>query len=476
MRNDSKPILSFLTRGCAEIQSTYLLIIIILSVGTPLFAQSSGNKPNVIFILADDLGYADLGCYGNPYIRTPNLDKLARSGMRFTQAYAASPVCSPSRAAILTGKYPSRLPITNYMEGRKGDPVSTLEPPAFLDQLPPNEFTLADAFKRNGYRTGIVGKWHLGSAANAQPHRFGFDYERVADNKIFYYDFRLLSRNEKVYQSGENEHLTDRLTDEAIRFIEESKDSSFFLYLAHFAPHLVMQPKPQKLPAYYFTYDKLSKGKYDPQYAATVETLDDNIGILISKLTDLGILDETIIVFTSDNGGVANRELGVKPTDNYPLRAGKGYLYEGGVRVPLIVSWKDHIDPGAESAQCVMNIDFLPTLVHLATGSDVKEQIDGKSFAPTLLQSLRNDTERLMFWHYPHFSNQGGRPAGAVRKGEWKLIEFFESGKQELYNLRDDQSELKDLSATASDQMKELRLLLQRWQKSTNANMPIRKK
>lgn len=246
-------------------------------------AQSiTGKKPNIIFILTDDLGWSDLGCYGNKYIKTPHIDSLSRMGIRCTQAYTASPICSPSRAAILTGQHPARLKLTNFLEGMKTDSSSPVLPADFIKELPTETTTIAEVLQTKGYYTGLIGKWHLGAADSSPPIHHGFNFERVSNNKIFYYNFSLTAANQKIAQASSNENLTDRLTDEAIEFLKRNKDTSFYLHLTHFAPHLVLQPQSEKLPPYYFTYDMYSKGRYNPQYAATIATLDDNIGVLSS--------------------------------------------------------------------------------------------------------------------------------------------------------------------------------------------------
>ena len=463
-----------ITRTFNDAYVKWLLLLVLAVTICQVRGQGKSftRKPNIVFILADDLGYADLGCYGNPYIKTPNIDALSRLGIRFTQAYAASPVCSPSRAAILTAKHPARFPLTNYLEGRKGDTSSSIHPAIFLDSLPANEYTLSKALKMEGYTTGMVGKWHLGAADISQPIHFGFDFERVADNRIFYYDFKLRSANRVVYESKENENLTDCLTREAVNFIEQNKDKPFFLYLAHFAPHLVLQPKPQKLPRYYFTYNSLSQGRYDPQYAATIETLDDNIGILLKKLDSLRLMENTIIVFTSDNGGVSSKELGVKPTDNSPLREGKGFVYEGGIRIPLLMVWQKQIPSNKIIGQKILNTDFFPTFLDIIASKQRLTGIDGRSFVKVWKDDFADTANRIMYWHYPHFSNQGGRPAAAIRQGDYKLIESYETGKRELYNLREDVGEKTNLAGRLPELTKQLATLLDNWRKEVSANMP----
>lgn len=431
---------------------------------------SSASRPNVIVILADDLGYGDLGCYGNTYMRTPNIDRLAKDGLRFTQAYAGAPVCSPSRAALLTGRSPAELKVTQYEEGVRGDTSSSLLPAPFEKHLPYGIKTIAHHFKENGYVTGMIGKWHLGKDDKDQPSQFGFDYERVAKNAIFYYNFSLLNNNKEVFRSAENENLTDRLTLEAEEFIKKNTGRPFFLYLAHFAPHLLLQPEPQKLPHYYFTWKDKSQGRFDPQYAATIETLDDGVGSVIKLLDSLQILSNTLVIFTSDNGGLTAREFGLRPTDNSPLREGKGHLYEGGIRIPFIMMWKGRMNGGETNDTPIIQTDLSATLQHLL-GFRSPEKNNG--FESVL--SANKPSVKTFFWHYPHFSNQGGRPSSAIRANDYKLIYHYESGKKELYNLKNDVSEANDLAAQQPDRVDSLFDTLQHWLSETAANKPIQK-
>lgn len=449
----------------------YLLMVCFIALSIESTSQAGApRQPNVILIYADDLGFADLGCYGNPYIRTPNIDRLAANGIRFTQAYAAAPVCSPSRAGILTGKSPAFLKITQYEEGTRGDSASKLSPAPFDKHLPYGIRTIATVFKSGGYTTGMVGKWHLGKLDEDQPGNFGFDYERVSNNGITYYDFSLLERNRAVYHAQRDENLTDRLTSEALTFINENKKKPFFLYLAHFAPHLLLQPKPQKLPYYYFNWAKKSQGRFDPQYAGTIETLDDNVGMLLAAIDSLGLRENTILVFTSDNGGLTAREFGLRPTDNSPLRDGKGFLYEGGIRVPLIISWPKHWEENKIIDVPVIQTQLLSTFEDVVGLRSINDLHVGKSFA-ALLKPGRYDAPP-MFWHYPHFSNQGGRPSAAMRYKEFKLIFFYETSKYELFNLANDPGETKDVSANFPGIKNEMTRKLREWQGSQNAAMP----
>jgi arylsulfatase A-like enzyme len=303
--------------------------------------------------------------------------------------------------------------------------------------------------------------------------KMGFDYERVADNGITYYNFKLKENNKVVYEAKDNEYLTDKLTDEAIGFIEKNKEKPFFLYLSHFAPHLLLQPKPQKIPMYFYMYNKLSKGKFDPYYGATIESLDDAVGVLLKKLDELKLLDNTLIVFTSDNGGLTAREFGTKPTDNSPLREGKGWLYEGGIRVPFIVYQKGVTDSMTVSNEPVTNLDFYPTFIEIASGKS-PEKFDGKSINHLFDSKTKPSKigEKPMFWHYPHFSNQGGRPSSIVRLGNLKLIYFYESKTYELYDLARDESETKNLIPEQPEVFEKLKSMLQNWLSSTSAVLP----
>lgn len=447
-----------------------LWIMLTLLLNSYIQAQSKPDKkPNIIFILTDDLGWADLGCYGNPYIKTPNIDSLARLGIRCTQAYTTSPICSPSRAAILTGQHPARLKLTNFLEGIKMDSSSPLLPADFIKELPAETVTIAEILQQQGYHTGLIGKWHLGQATHAQPMYHGFNEEIVSNNKIFYYDFTLTRANQELDRSVANENLTDRLTDEAINFLRRNKDTSFYLHLTHFAPHLILQPKPEKLPPYYFTYEAHSKGRYDPQYAATIATLDDNIGRIMKAMQELDLWKNTLLVFTSDNGGVHVKELGVKPTDNHPLREGKSHVYEGGIRIPLLLVWKDQFPSKTQCDALLVNTDFFYSFATLA-GAEVKASPDGQDIFP-LLSGKEKNSNRTYWWYYPHFSNQQGRPAAAIRKNQYKLIVHLEKERKELYDIQKDPGEKVNLAPNKPKLVMELYAELQKRLKETAANV-----
>ncbi len=426
-------------------------------------------KPNFVFILIDDMGWRDLGCTGSTFFRTPHLDRLAASGVRFTNGYAACPVCSPTRAAILTGKYPARLHLTDWLPGRADRPSQKLLRPKFRQQLPLDETTIAEALKPAGYVSASIGKWHLGGE-NYSPQKQGFDVNvggtQAGSPPGGYFNFRT-----PTLSLREGEYLTDRLTEEAEKFIEQNKDRPFFLYLPHYTVHIPLQAK-KDLVAKHQARAEPGKPQHNPVYAAMIESLDDGVGRLLKKLDDLKLADRTVIVFTSDNGGLSVREgMSTPATSNDPLRAGKGYLYEGGVRVPLLVRW-----PGvARGGTCdvpVSSIDFFPTVLEIAgVKADPKHAVDGVSLVP-LLRGEKALKREALFWHYPHYSNQGGRPGGSVRRGDHKLIEFYEEGRRELYDLAADPGEKNDLAAEMPEKVRELLGLLGDWRRSVKAQMP----
>jgi arylsulfatase A-like enzyme len=440
-----------------------LLSLAALSAETP--------KPNVIIILVDDLGWADLGCTGSSFYETPNIDRLARRGVRFTSAYAACPVCSPSRAAILTGKYPARLHLTDWLPGRSDRRSQKLLKPLSRQELPLEEITLAEALKPVGYTSASVGKWHLGGEPFYPEHQ-GFDVNiggtETGSPPGGYFHFKTSS----FASRSDREYLTDRLTEEAVRFMQRHRDRPFFLYLAHFAVHIPLQAKPE-IQAKYASKPKRESLQHNAIYAAMIESVDEGVGKLLQTLDDLKIADRTVLIFTSDNGGLSVKEGPNTPaTSNAPLRAGKGHLYEGGIRVPLIL-----VCPGVTLAGSVCDVpvsgqDLYPTILAMVGVSPaLKAVIDGESLMPLLKGNgaLRRDA---LYWHYPHYSNQGGKPGGAIRQGELKLIEWYEDGRVELYNLRRDISEQHDLAAGHRQLATHLRQQLARWRESVRAQMP----
>lgn len=423
---------------------------------------------NFILIVSDDLGWRDLACYGSQFYETPNLDRLASQGMRFTDAYAACPVCSPTRAALMTGKYPARLNLTDWIPGRKQWPAARLLTPAFRQELPLEEVTIAEALKPAGYVSASIGKWHLGNQ-EFWPERQGFDLNVAGTErgspKSYFGPFDLPNLSGGTPQ----DYLTDRLTDEAIRFIELNRNRAFFLYLPHFAVHLPLQAKSPLIEKYK-TKARPDAAQRDPVYAAMIESMDEGVGRLMRRLEELALAERTVVIFTSDNGGLIYEGSRKTPvTSNHPLRAGKGHLYEGGIRVPLIIRWPGTVRPGSVCEVPVSSQDIFPTLVELAGLKPGK--VDGISLVPLLRGSGRLRREAL-YWHYPHYSNQGGVPAGAVRAGEWKLIEFYEDGRLELYNLREDIGERRNLARLVPQKAAALHAMLRRWRQAVGARMP----
>lgn len=431
------------------------------------------KQPNIVFIFTDDLGYTDLSCYGNTYHKTPRIDQIARDGVKFSQAYSSSPVCSPSRAGLMTGKHPGRLQLTNFLVGLRTDSLSPVLPAPYVHYLPTSEKTLAEYLNEEGYTNGIVGKWHLGNGDSLSPTRRGFHFDRlIGRNGLDYYNYSILSDGKTIFEDKGTSYLTDKLTDYGVEFIKDNKSSPFFLYLAYSAPHVFIVPKPDKVRPYFLTYNE-HNGKFNPYYAAMLESLDEGVGRILDTLKELGLDENTIVVFTSDNGGVGLDELGPTPTNLMPLRAWKGHVYEGGIRVPTLIKWPARIPAGMVSESIFINTDYLPTLLS-ATGSSKKPgNIDGKNVLSAWIEPSKPLDRGPIFWHYPHFSNQMGRPAGAVRMGNYKLVESYENGKTELYDLSTDISESIDLTKLKPALSEKLHTLLKNWREGTKANMPV---
>jgi len=412
----------------------------------PRAPAAQSRAPNIVFILADDLGVNDLGVYGRTEHRTPNLDRLAAEGLRFTAAYVASPICSPSRAALMTGLAPARLHLTTYLPGRADARSQRLLHPPMRQALPLEETTLAERLRAAGYATAMIGKWHLGGAGFS-PLEQGFDV---------YHAGQALTKPSDT-EGGKGEY---DLTREAERFIDANRERPFFLYLAHNNPHISFRnAKPALI--------ETNRSTFEPAYAATIQTLDDTVGRLLAHLDARGLRERTIVVFTSDNGGLHMPE-GAHPrvTHNTPFRAGKGYVYEGGLRVPLIVR-----GPGLAARRVIdalfLNTDWLPTLMELA-GAPRPDRTDGVSQA-RLLRRGTPASARPLFWHIPHYTNQGSRPAGAVRDGKWKLVEHYDDGRVELFDLDADRSETRDLSKTLPARAAAMRKRLRDWRAAVGA-------
>ena len=437
----------------------------------PSPAQPAARPLNFLFILIDDMGWTDLGCQGSRYYETPHIDRLAAQGMRFTNAYAACPVCSPTRASIMTGKYPPRLLLTDWIPGRKQWPTARLLVPPFHQQLPLAETTIAEMLKPAGYATASIGKWHLGGPGFA-PENQGFDLNIAGTARgspeSYFGPFDLPG----LKGGTKDDYLTDRLTDEAEKFIRANRDRPFFLYLPEFAVHLPLQAKEQTVRKYRAKTDPAAP-QNNPVYAAMVESVDLAVGRIMRTLDDLRLADRTVVIFTSDNGGLRfEGSSKVATTSNAPLRAGKGHVYEGGIREPLIVRWPGVVQPGAVCDAPVASVDYLPTIHELARlRAPLPAHVDGASIV-SLLRGTGQPKRDALYWHYPHYSNQGGVPAGAVRSGDFKLIEFYEGGRLELYNLKDDIGEQRNLVKRDPDRARAMAALLERWRLSVGAVMP----
>jgi arylsulfatase A-like enzyme len=456
-----------------QVKNSYPIFLFGFSLffgGSISFAQQT--KPNILFILTDDLGYTDLGAYGNPYNETPHLDSLAKQGIKFLQAYSASPVCSPSRVAMLTGKHPARVGLTNFLVGERKDENSNIDPPAdWTKGLDGSEFTLAEYLKTKGYETVFVGKWHLGNQKGQSPWEQGFDHSRmISKNGLDYYNYSIAEDGfEKQFQDDGTYYLTDRLTDYGLEFLKKQEsERPFFLFMSYSAPHVLLVPRGDKLAKYFFKYEKFA-GKYNPNYAAMIESVDDGVGAMLAVLEEKGDLENTLVIFTSDNGGVGLPELGPIPTDLSPLRKWKGHAYEGGIRIPAIFYWKGKLMKGKEVEAYFSNTDYFATIKDILGDEGIQE--DGQSILPLLKGG--EIQERAIFWHYPHFSNQMGRPSSAIRKGDWKLVFFYESGEKELYRITEDDSEAKNLASVHLEKAEELWGELKDWLLETKAPMPI---
>jgi len=433
---------------------------------------SPATRPNIVFILMDDLGWADVGCFGSRLLETPNIDQLAQQGMRFTDAYATSPVCLPSRASLLTGKYPQRFGLTWIHKGVK--PMLRKILPASKHTLPLESSTIAEALKTKEYATFFTGKWHLGDEAH-EPEFHGFDiniagHQWGCPNNYFYpYSLASNPRNDipDLEDGQEGEYLTDRLTDETIQFIEGHHDKPFFVYLSHYAVHAPLQAKKALWAKH---RKKLIKHKEElgslfgkmVSYAAMVESMDDSVGKIMQKLEALNLAENTLVIFTSDNGGFM---------DNSPLRGIKAHTTEGGIRVPLIVRWPAVVAAGSESDVPVTGNDFFPTLNAVA-GIPDDGQHDGLNLLP-LLKGEAAGEDRPLFWHTPHFHPiYKAEPAGAVRLGPWKLIHFYEEDRFELYNVVEDKGEKNNLAAQHPERVAELRKRFEEWADEVGALMP----
>ena len=474
---------------------TFLKSLTGAALAWPLTRLAPGADPaprptlNMVFILIDDMGWADLGA-NNPhcFYDTPNMDRLARSGMNFTNGYAANPVCSPTRYSIMTGKYPTRAGLTNWLSGvREG----RFRPAPLTRRMAGEEFTIAEALKAHGYRTAFAGKWHLGDEETDWPEHQGFDiniggWAVGAPRGGYFAPFE----NPRLPEYPEGTHLPKALTDESLKIMEQFRDDPFLLYLSYYSVHTPLQGREDLIQKYrdrlagmgepdgpVFAPEEQVWPVDDPRrvrvrqrhavYAAMVEAMDEQIGRVLDQIEALGLQDRTAVFLMSDNGGLSTAE--GSPTSNLPLRGGKGWLYEGGVREPFLIRWPGVTRPGALCETPVTSVDFFPTMLEMAGLSLLPERhLDGRSLVPLLKESGGLDRDAL-FWHYPHYSNQGGFPGGAIRMGDWKLIERFEDGRVHLYNLQWDIGEREDLADQYPERVVAMRQRLHAWYEETGA-------
>ncbi len=461
----------------------------------------SQTRPNILFILIDDMGWTDLSCCGSEYYETPNIDSLCAEGMRFTDGYAACPVCSPTRASLLTGKYPATVGITDWIHWGDARPAprGRVIDVRYLRDLPTSETSIASALRDGGYATWHVGKWHLGGKGHL-PQDHGFDVNvggchMGSPGQGGYFSPWTIEPLVEADVPAET-YLTDYLTDRAVDLIDHAGETPFFLNLSYYSVHTPIQAKAERIARYedkarrlgLDRFDTFVEGEFfpcehkkghrvrrrllhsDPVYAAMIDSLDEGIGRVLAALERNGKARDTIVVFTSDNGGLATSE--GSPTCNAPLAEGKGWMYEGGTREPLFVRWPEQIAAGSSCATPVTSPDFYPTLLE-AAGLPLRpeQHVDGVSILPLLRGGDTLEREGI-FWHYPHYGNQGGTPGSSVRCDDWKLIEFFEDGRRELYHLRDDISEERNLAADHPDIERDLYERLAVWRESVEAKIP----
>jgi arylsulfatase A len=513
--------------------SVSLALVVTLPVSALIAAAGpaqavESKKPNVIFFLVDDLGWSDVGCFGSTFYETPNIDKLAEQGVKFTDAYAACHVCSPTRASIMTGKYPATLNLTDWISGRGNTRFQVLLNAEKTVNLPSEETTIAEVLKGLGYETALFGKWHLGKDTDPTEHGFDIHEPHSVNSNL---GGRGYLKPGKIPGLDKGDYVTDRLAELAAQYIDENKDKPFFIYMGHFSVHDPIQGRPDlvekykkklasmppqsgpdyilegnpdsptypsraeldellELPEYADTYKsypndlvKVKQKQDNVQLAGMVESVDQSLGTLMAKLKEHGIEDNTIVIFMSDNGGMSamngtpksttvpkERLNRVTSSSNLPLRGAKGWLYEGGIRVPLIVKWPHHGQIGTVCDEPVISTDFFPTILEMVGVENKTKDIDGKSFT-RLVRGEEMDRGPI-YWHFPHYSNHGMQsPGGAIRDGDYKLLEYFENGTVQLFNLKDDIGEQNDLSKIEVDKTKELTAKLHQWRKEVDAQM-----
>ncbi|QDT88671.1 sulfatase [Gimesia algae] len=471
-----------------------LMITVACLADMPLSAdeKTKQKKPlNFVFILVDDLGFMDVGC-NNPqtFYETPNINQLAQTGMRFTNGYAANPVCSPTRYSIMTGKYPTRVDATNFFSGKR---AGKFLPAPLNDKMPLSETTIAEALKEHGYSTFFAGKWHLGPTQEFWPEKQGFDINRGGWHRGGPYGggkYFSPYGNPRLTDGPKGEHLPDRLASETAQFIDEHRDEPFFAYLAFYSVHTPLMGPGPLVTKYKEKAKRLGLSDQeefadeeqvfpvDEQrrvrilqnhavYAAMVESMDKAVGKVLRQLEESGVAENTVVMLTADNGGLSTSE--GSPTSNLPLRGGKGWLYEGGIREVFLIRWPGETESGSVCEEPVITTDFYPTILDLAgLPLKPKQHLDGVSLK-RLLQGKEPLKRDALYWHYPHYSNQGGIPGGAIRVGDWKLIERFEDGQVHLYHLKEDQSEKQDLAAKYPERVSAMRKQLHKWYQETDA-------
>ena len=456
---------------------TFLFCAIILAnIG---HSAAKAPQPNIVFIMADDLGYTDLGCFGSRYYETPNIDRLAGQGTRLTCHHHCQN-CTPTRAALMSGQVGARTGV--YTVGgidRFNWQSRPLRPVDNVTNLPLDRSTIAQQLKKAGYTTAMFGKWHIGQSGAYHPAKRGFDEAIVSMGKHF--DFE--TNPPVAYPKGQ--YLADFLTDKAVDFIRRKKDNPFFLYLPHFGVHAPHEAKPNLVER--FKNKKPMGGHHDPVYAAMIASVDESVGRVMRTLDELNLADNTVVIFVSDNGGVGGyvRE-GIKPegkdvTDNAPLRSGKGSLYEGGTRVPFIARWPGVTKPGSRNGVPTIHVDLYPTLLEIAGAPKPAQVLDGASLVPLLRDPNANLARDAIFQHFPGYLGAGKgqwrtTPVSTIQSGDWKLMEFLEDGRLELYNLKDDLSEKKNLASQMPEKAGELKARLADWRARVKAPMPTRNK
>lgn len=482
---------------------SYLFKHIVCAISLFFISCSYGNKSktnsnptnqatNILLVIVDDLGQRDLGIYGSTFYETPNIDAFAKRSVTFSNAYAASPVCSPTRAAIMTGKDPARLKITDWISGW-GDKNKRMKTPKIREQLPLEEITLAELAKQQGYKTFFAGKWHLGKKGY-HPDQQGFAINKGGfHGGRPYHGYYAPYKNPKLKEGPEGEYLPDRLTQETIDFMLANKSAPFLAVLSFYTVHTPIQASKRHI-AYYKEKAKargfktgkpvtVKEGRsvttvqqQNAAYASMVAAMDENIGRLLSALRSSGLDKSTTVIFTSDNGGLATNRKSGAPTSNAPLRAGKAFLYEGGIRIPLIIQAPSQNTRGAVNDTPVTSVDLFPTIAALLAANDLPENLDGVNLLPLLASTTATDDQRALYWHYPHYHTAGWRPGGAIREGNWKLVEHFETGDIELYNLSEDLSEQHDLSKNHPEVASSLYSKLKKWRRYIGAEMPVMRK